>query len=73
MCDASGLGECRTRHTGTCTPTCRFPYCGDGFISIGEECDDGNQVFGDGCSDTCMIEVCGDGIVQTTLGEQCDL
>jgi MYXO-CTERM domain-containing protein len=30
--------------------------CGDSVVSPGEECDDGNQVSGDGCSDRCAIE-----------------
>jgi cysteine-rich repeat protein len=32
--------------------------CGDGVISNGETCDDGNKVSGDGCNSTCHIE-CG--------------
>jgi cysteine-rich repeat protein len=47
--------------------------CGDGVVSSEEECDDGNTFSDDGCSDICTIEVCGDGIVQTGLGEDCDL
>ena len=31
----------------------RVPRCGDGIIDSGEECDDGNNVSGDGCSATC--------------------
>jgi MYXO-CTERM domain-containing protein len=31
------------------------PFCGDGIVQPGEECDDGNQVYGDGCS-ACMID-----------------
>ena len=30
--------------------------CGDGFIDLGEECDDKNTKSGDGCSSTCKIE-----------------
>lgn len=30
--------------------------CGDSLLSIGEECDDGNRVGGDGCSAACRIE-----------------
>ena len=30
--------------------------CGDGNVDPGEECDDGNQVSGDGCSSTCQYE-----------------
>ena len=44
---------------------------------IGEECDDGNQVSGDGCSNVCGTErldigYCGDGVVQAVLDEECD-
>lgn len=46
-----------------------------------EECDDGNNVSGDGCSAICVMEYCGDGVTDTNgvdniLGtaddEQCD-
>ena len=45
--------------------------CGNGIVTAGEECDDGNTVDGDGCSATCRRqEVCtdlvdndGDGLV----------
>lgn len=30
--------------------------CGDGKVSTGEQCDDGNLASNDGCSSTCMIE-----------------
>ncbi|CAD8115591.1 unnamed protein product [Paramecium sonneborni] len=30
--------------------------CGDGLLSILEQCDDGNQINGDGCSKTCELE-----------------
>lgn len=32
------------------------PGCGDTFVQIGEECDDGNTMSGDGCSDMCKLE-----------------
>lgn len=39
------------------------PICGDNSLDIGEQCDDGNKVNGDGCNKFCKIEVqCGDGI-----------
>jgi len=45
--------------------------CGNGTFELGEECDDGNTVSGDGCSVRCMREArCGDGIVED--GEECD-
>ncbi len=37
--------------TGTTTP-----ICGDGNLASNEECDDGNNIDGDGCSATCKIE-----------------
>jgi cysteine-rich repeat protein len=47
---------------GGSAPT--FPYrldvsidaCGNGFRSLGEACDDGNTVSGDGCSSSCELE-----------------
>jgi cysteine-rich repeat protein len=48
--------------------------CGDGSIGGVEQCDDGNNISGDGCSATCQVEssgdTCGDGVVGLT--EQCD-
>ncbi len=34
----------------------RPPGCGDGLMSGGESCDDGNTADGDGCSSTCTIQ-----------------
>jgi len=53
-----------------------YLFCGDGVLSTNllEECDDGNNVYGDGCSGICLIEVapsCGDGIIQSEE-EECD-
>ena len=37
--------------------TCRQDSgCGDGFLALGEACDDGNVLSDDGCNDTCEIE-----------------
>lgn len=30
--------------------------CGNGILELGETCDDGNSVGGDGCSSTCQVE-----------------
>lgn len=47
------------------------PFCGDGHIDLGEQCDDGGSISGDGCSSVCAVEGrCGDARVD--LGEQCD-
>jgi len=49
------------------------PGCGDGVRDRGEQCDDGNNLMGDGCSEACRIEFCGDGILQPTFEmETCD-
>jgi len=37
-------------------------FCGNGSPNPGEECDDGNNLSGDGCSATCVIEECADGL-----------
>lgn len=52
LCDVPGR-SCRKQPDctgGSCTST-----CGDGLV-IGEACDDGNLVSGDGCSSTCEVE-----------------
>jgi cysteine-rich repeat protein len=47
------------------------PVCGNGVVEVGESCDDGNTLDGDGCSATCAKEgVCGNGILEP--GEECD-
>jgi len=33
------------------------PFCGNGIVEAGEQCDDGNIANGDGCSATCQSEV----------------
>ena len=72
-CDISDV-QVGTNPKCDCTsfdPGIPIPICGDGVINQKtEECDDGNQVGGDGCSATCQLEVCGDGVL--TGGEQCD-
>jgi len=46
----------------------RAPFCGDGDVDPGEECDDGNNDDGDGCASDCTAEmgtpVCGNGILE---------
>ena len=50
---------------------CR-PICGDGIVTLGEECDDGVNDGGyDQCAPGCVLGPrCGDGILQP--GEDCD-
>ncbi len=44
---------------GTDIPFIPIPYCGDGTVnSPSEQCDDGNNISGDGCSAICTSEVC---------------
>jgi cysteine-rich repeat protein len=43
-------------------PDALVARCGDGVLSPGETCDDGNTEPGDGCSATCQIEECGNGV-----------
>lgn len=40
-------------------PLCTAQLCGDGFINLGEACDDGNLLPGDCCSELCEIEIGG--------------
>jgi cysteine-rich repeat protein len=46
--------------------------CGDMFLNttLGEECDDGNTISGDGCSSFCRSEHCGNN--RLDFGEVCD-
>jgi cysteine-rich repeat protein len=40
-------------------------YCGNGVQEGSEECDDGNNMSGDGCSSICKDKpICGDGAVE---------
>ena len=34
---------------------CEEPICGDGVVDPGEDCDDGNNVSGDGCEADCTL------------------
>jgi uncharacterized repeat protein (TIGR01451 family) len=47
------------------------PFCGDGIVNNGEECDDANEDDHDGCSKYCEWKIeCGNGILES--GEECD-
>jgi len=52
---------------------CSLLVCGDGTVQMGEACDDGNTVDGDGCQADCTLPtgaVCGNGMREA--GEHCD-
>ncbi|MBA3393312.1 MAG: DUF4215 domain-containing protein [Deltaproteobacteria bacterium] len=51
-------------------PVCIVNSCGNGRVDVGEQCDDGNILVGDGCSPGCADESCGDGV--QVAGERCD-
>ena len=46
--------------------------CGNGQVEVDEDCDDGNEISGDGCTTGCTIARCGDGTTRTdlALGEE---
>ncbi|MBN2127371.1 MAG: thrombospondin type 3 repeat-containing protein, partial [Candidatus Diapherotrites archaeon] len=46
---------CSVNTNCVCVP---MPYCGDGNLDEGEECDDGNNENEDGCDEYCLIEPC---------------
>ncbi len=49
------------------------PRCGDRAIDVGEICDDGNNISGDGCRGDCLSnEMCGNNVVDFVRGEVCD-
>ncbi|MDQ3365421.1 MAG: hypothetical protein M3680_08340 [Myxococcota bacterium] len=58
--------------TGTCQGgACKIGLCGNAMRDLGELCDDGNQISGDGCrADCAKLESCGDGALDE--GEACD-
>ncbi|MFZ6185473.1 DUF4215 domain-containing protein [Nannocystis pusilla] len=71
--DSTTTDATTTTSTGTETEgvTEATPECGNGVQEGSEECDDGNDVEGDGCEPTCTITaVCGNGQVEG--GEACD-
>jgi|GEM_PF-649029 len=64
-----------------CKTDCQAPAVGDGFIdtTLGEVCDDGNEVNEDGCTLEGKVNYCGDGIPNHVINpatgrefEECD-
>jgi cysteine-rich repeat protein len=56
-------------HDGVCLPIA----CGNGFVDPGEQCDDHNQVSGDGCNADCTsTETCGNSVRDGLQLEECD-
>ena len=78
--DTSGTGNMTTTTTtgdpttGTTTTTpmttMSMPYCGDGRVDPGEDCDDADDDADNECSNDCRYTGCGDGVLQP--GEVCD-
>jgi cysteine-rich repeat protein len=70
-CDAAGADEDCDGAVNEEGADCA---CGDGFLSAGEECDDGNADPTDGCTTACKKPACGDGFWQqgTVPPEECD-
>jgi hypothetical protein len=68
--DATSTGEPATDSSATSPAE---PFCGDGVVAGGEECDDG-PANGDtaACTLDCKLAVCGDGLVWAEGGEECD-
>jgi cysteine-rich repeat protein len=69
----TACGEhCDPPAPGRCDAQCqRIPYCGDGIVDPGEQCDDGSLNGTPGhCDSNCTQPGCGNGIVDP--GEQCD-
>jgi len=64
--------QCDPPIAGRCDAQCqRIPYCGDGILDPGEQCDDGplNGTPGH-CDTNCTPPVCGNGILNSD--EECD-
>ena len=55
QCDDNG-NDTSSEYNGCDLECVKHNYCGDNIISHSEQCDDGNDVSGDGCSDLCQIE-----------------
>jgi cysteine-rich repeat protein len=71
-----GGGYCPGGYTCSQDERCVFETsCGNAIWEplLGEVCDDGNRINGDGCSANCKSnETCGNGFTDEVVGEACD-
>jgi cysteine-rich repeat protein len=64
--------QCEPPNSANCDATCHFlPFCGDGVVQPGEECDDGNTRNDDACVLGCKNAFCGDGFLERGV-EECE-
>lgn len=70
VCPVTGITCPEGTVCAAAQPVCLVSACGNGRTDLGEECDDGNIIAGDGCSPTCRREECGNGIQDPQ--EACD-
>lgn len=61
---------CDSSHT--CKGGSPLPTCGDGVVDSGEQCDDGNNIGGDGCSSICESEISCNVDSDCDEGQKCD-
>ena len=73
VCGMDGVCNLSCATDPDCVPLA--PYCGDGVMQAGEQCDAGsdNGRIGSGCATDCtpVAPVCGNSIIE--MGEACDL
>jgi cysteine-rich repeat protein len=64
ICNIFNVACCNDASDEICDPECSYvdpdctpAICGNGYMEVGEECDDGNNEDGEGCTDDCKLEV----------------